>query len=534
MPRDDLTDKKLVAPLLDLTLGHLQFDVHVFACNRNVTRHTADGEVVRIVLQSERCGWEERGRSVTIYMTACAADTPRRRRTFQWDTICTTLKGRNLIVPPFYDLKVDDTSNLDGDISITDSFAVRLNVIQNPSDNPKSDLARLCELVWKRGGKVHVHNNLTRAGHVDTQNVLLPTLQRNGRVRMSTVLRQREASEVPDLCMCTSTCFTLLLREIIMTSRRCSATARLSFVFDNKEVSFHDSVLDYLTKRFVFVPLFEVTQDRNTLSMIPSELQEKVFAGEGCRENAQICALMRQLSREYQNLPALCCRVKLRCHDLTRELRESIDASIESKTIEADGPVTIHAFTAFCDIIGMGVLARTRSLVLNENVVDDNRLQILCTAVTNNKTALSNLEIIDLKYNTIGDVGAKTLSLAIDAGALPKLHTIILNNNNLSENSMRDLASSASRIRTLGLWGNRIKDEGIIALLKETPSLQSLETLNVGHNEIRSSGMQSLADAVRESLLPNLRRLTVSQNGTDFSNEALVSACSVRQVTLHV
>jgi Ran GTPase-activating protein (RanGAP) involved in mRNA processing and transport len=148
---------------------------------------------------------------------------------------------------------------------------------------------------------------------------------------------------------------------------------------------------------------------------------------------------------------------------------------------------------------------------------------------------VSNLHLVALSNNLIGDHGTFALSRAVASGALDRLQVITLSNNRISDEGLMVFCNSiAGRshalLTKLELSFNHIGNEGLMALVDSLgcKSLSGLVHLGLSANRINDSGIAALAASLTaKGVLAKLQVLGLSRNG--FSDDGVTELCKAFQ-----
>ncbi|CDQ61949.1 unnamed protein product [Oncorhynchus mykiss] len=97
--------------------------------------------------------------------------------------------------------------------------------------------------------------------------------------------------------------------------------------------------------------------------------------------------------------------------------------------------------------------------------------------------------------------------------------TLDLSNNTIANSGLEEICEGL-RVQTDGLkililWNNQITNNGLVHLAKVLPVLKTLETLNLGENNLQNRGIHTL----RESLMMNHSLLQLGLEHTHFTCE---------------
>jgi len=165
----------------------------------------------------------------------------------------------------------------------------------------------------------------------------------------------------------------------------------------------------------------------------------------------------------------------------------------------------------------------------------DEEAAVLCDALewAHANDATTSACILFLGANKLTDAALPRLVEVLSAGAMPKLRTLILTDNALSDAGLSVLqplvaGRLSQKLNKLG-YGSGLTDEGVRVLvaLATDGHLANLEILWLQNNQISNAGAQSLADALSAGNLPRLEELKLHGNRIgDAGAEALARAVS--------
>ena len=153
----------------------------------------------------------------------------------------------------------------------------------------------------------------------------------------------------------------------------------------------------------------------------------------------------------------------------------------------------------------------------------------------------TNLEVLSLKRNLIGDKGAAALGSMLASWRCRKLHTLCLSFCNVSGRGLSDLCTGLSRmptvisLTTLDLSNNFCKVDGCRALAPLIMDSRKLKHLNLGNNCIEDEGVKALVEAVGHSDVLetlNLEGNHITDAGVRSLCEALKKNCAVNALDL--
>ena len=141
----------------------------------------------------------------------------------------------------------------------------------------------------------------------------------------------------------------------------------------------------------------------------------------------------------------------------------------------------------------------------------DGNMAPLCAMIMSK--SLAELAELDLNENMIDDDGLTALATAIDSGFLANLTVLRLSENVIGENGMREFGPKAAKLqklKELRLSVNQINDDASCHLLSNLPA--SLTHLDFRDNDIGNLGMIALANAIVNKPLLNLQVLDFERN----------------------
>jgi len=187
----------------------------------------------------------------------------------------------------------------------------------------------------------------------------------------------------------------------------------------------------------------------------------------------------------------------------------SLDLDPLTNGMTADG---VHA------LLKHDPLLHLKELLVGNNKLRDAGAVALASEIQLGK--LRGLNLLRIGDSRIGDEGGVALGKAIEGGHLPHLNDLRMQKNQLSSLSGSALASGIEaaglKLICIMLYGNQIKDEGLLAIsraLMATGSIHTLHTMYVMPNPITKIAHSALKKAVasrsgKEKLKNDLHEFT--------------------------
>ncbi len=123
-------------------------------------------------------------------------------------------------------------------------------------------------------------------------------------------------------------------------------------------------------------------------------------------------------------------------------------------------------------------------------------------------TQLGALEVLELSHSRLREAGAQAL---FGATNLPKLRELTLANDELPGEAFAREPITLGSLRVLGLEGNPLRDEGLVALSAHMP--QSLRELRLDRTGARDAGVSALVPMLRQVSTLSLRHNQLSDVG---------------------
>jgi len=185
----------------------------------------------------------------------------------------------------------------------------------------------------------------------------------------------------------------------------------------------------------------------------------------------------------------------------------------------------------------LGDCKEVASLILEKNGIRAEGVDQLVAALQGR----SNLEVLSLKRNLIGDKGAAALGSMLASWRCRKLHTLCLSFCNVSGQGLSSLCAGLCRMPTvisltsLDVSNNFCKVDGCRALAPLIMDSRKLKHLNLGNNCIEDEGVKALAEAVGHSDVLetlNLEGNHITNTGVRSLCEALKKNCAVNALEL--
>ena len=153
----------------------------------------------------------------------------------------------------------------------------------------------------------------------------------------------------------------------------------------------------------------------------------------------------------------------------------------------------------------------TLKLGLGDSVWTKRRIDDRVNALADVLKHCPNLQTLDLRYNSVGDNGAKALADGLKH--CPNLQTLYLGRNNVGSDGAKALADGLKHcpnLQTLDLLNSNIGDNGAKALADGLKHCPNLQTLDLRYNIVGDDGAKALADGLKHC--PNLQTLDLGYN----------------------
>ena len=156
---------------------------------------------------------------------------------------------------------------------------------------------------------------------------------------------------------------------------------------------------------------------------------------------------------------------------------------------------------------------------------------------------LERLKMFSMARALIGDIGGCRIAQSL--ASTPSLTSLDLSGNDLTESTARALVKaleySRCRISALVLSGNRLGDDGTVAIARALPRFPCLEHLDLSSNNVGNAGISALSRGLRMD--GTLRVLVLTSNPLndiglrqlvstvqDSHNGKIVGACNLAEV----
>ena len=148
-----------------------------------------------------------------------------------------------------------------------------------------------------------------------------------------------------------------------------------------------------------------------------------------------------------------------------------------------------------------------------------------CHAVSGLLERTSSLRVISLPNCDMGDDEIKLLASSIRANkATLPLESIQLSFNNITHNGLEALTNAlwgSTTLKELKVDNNEIGDRGAHHVAAILPALKALESLDVGFNMIKASGLSNLMKSVADT--DQIQSLSLSGNAIDVPSAKSVA-----------
>ncbi|KAL0239603.1 hypothetical protein GEMRC1_009711 [Eukaryota sp. GEM-RC1] len=194
--------------------------------------------------------------------------------------------------------------------------------------------------------------------------------------------------------------------------------------------------------------------------------------------------------------------------------------------------VKVHRRISLAYIELLKVNTAITSIDLRYNSIGDEGARALAEVLRVNTVVTS----IDLVRNAIGDDGARTLAEVL------KINTTVtkidLSKNYIGDKGARALADALkvnTAVTSLDMWNNSIGDEGVKALADAFKVNTAVTRIDFGDNSIGAEGARALADALKVNTVItrlNLRSNSIGNEGARALADALKVNSTVTSVDL--
>ena len=151
------------------------------------------------------------------------------------------------------------------------------------------------------------------------------------------------------------------------------------------------------------------------------------------------------------------------------------------------------------------------NLFLNKTELNENKIKILCEALSNKENKISALVIVGSDKNYLGDDGVKSIAKALEHNT--SITKIKLANNRITAKGvefLRDPLKENKTIEKLELNNNSIGDDAVQYLREALDANNSLEFINLNSNGITDDGVKFLCHALKKN--KKITRLGLSGN----------------------
>lgn len=180
--------------------------------------------------------------------------------------------------------------------------------------------------------------------------------------------------------------------------------------------------------------------------------------------------------------------------------------------------------------VGLELIAKSANLVSLKHLdVSNCDLDDRDVAVLAGSTQLANLRKLDLTANRIGATGVQFIG---NSPNFANLRTLILDRNVLAVSGARALggADSLVELQHVSLRETQLRDDGVLALVRERGWLSSLRYLDLSSNSISAAGVEALLDCPQ--LIESLETIVLSDNSIpDEELDAIFSAVAGLQTS---
>ena len=157
-------------------------------------------------------------------------------------------------------------------------------------------------------------------------------------------------------------------------------------------------------------------------------------------------------------------------------------------------------------LVGCGSLPKLTTLAIIDGDNGDEGVASLLDGLRRGR--LPSLLFLALGDTQIGPQGATALASALTKRALPSLAALRLDHDPLGDAGLAALLPALRRLPKLillGLCGINIGDEGVASLVAQ-PTAGALKYLDLQSNQITDAGCATLVTALRDWVVPALRR----------------------------
>lgn len=182
--------------------------------------------------------------------------------------------------------------------------------------------------------------------------------------------------------------------------------------------------------------------------------------------------------------------------------------SFKVKTMEIQNKPEWPELVKFVAASDLSMLDLSKSQMTSQNIE-----LVACSIGKNPISKCQHLKILNLANNKITQVGAKILSPAL--GANKSIEFLDLSQNQLGVYGGKLIASAFldnQVLKGLNLFKNSLDVDGARALRDLLKVNHSIEFLDIGHNRIRSKGLEAISQGILESENSKLKTLGLRMN----------------------
>jgi Ran GTPase-activating protein (RanGAP) involved in mRNA processing and transport len=148
------------------------------------------------------------------------------------------------------------------------------------------------------------------------------------------------------------------------------------------------------------------------------------------------------------------------------------------------------------------------TLNLSGNMIGPTGVKALADALTTNKE--TKITTLNLGSNMLKDEGVELLAKALETNeTITKLNLV---HNTIGPAGVKALVNALTKITTLDLGVNSLKDEGVKVLADALKTNTTITTFNLSDNTIGPQGVKALVDALTENKRTKITTLNLSYN----------------------